>query len=651
MIRTGAEAWGRDVGAVTDSPSDRHHGYRFGNCFVDLERRLLFRDGEEVPLRPRSFEVLCHLVQNHGRLVSRDVLMQAMWGDTVVVDNSLNQCIAEIRRALADSDQAFIRTMPRQGYVFDAPAIRVVPSAVPAGRAPGSEPTGERRNGTAHGWRSRVLFGLVGAAIVTLIAWQSRPSGEKNDDPSVARTRTSIAVLPFSDLSPDGDSQYFADGLTEEIINSLAGIRDLQVISRASSFELRDPDLSAAEVARILGVEYLVEGSVRRDESTVRITARLVRAATDTRLWSDTFDQALRATEILRVQETIAHQIADRLRVRVIPGEFARINPPSSIAALDAYMDGRASIRELHSYTGDFSDAFFRAAIDKMEASIREDPDWAPSQAALGLLWHWWMSSNRHVNFDERWQRSYEHIQSALGIDPEYEPAWASLAFLHLERRDFGKALDAIEHVSDSTAFGVIVKAYLMQDMAHYDAAIEYYDKALALDPMSVLFRMQRAQLLMCAGRHEETIREFEAYMAMTADLGERDWGALFYLAYAYAKLGNRDKVLELLAEWAEFGGPKTEMAPVYAIVGMTDIAVALLTEAEESGELRIRPIVPTAAAIGQTDRAWAQLARIAEEEPGRLGRFPCFEESQLLKSDPRYPELRAIAGIPEEYR
>ena len=635
---------------MTNSPSNGHHGYRFGIFFIDLERRALFREQAEVRLRPRSFDVLCYLVENHGRLVSRDELMQAIWGDTVVIDNSLNQCIAEIRRVIADSDQQLIRTMPRQGYLFDAPTTRVTPSEMPTGGSSGSESAGQGPGGVIHLLRSRVLYGLLGAAIVTLVAWQSRPSGEDNAA-SASQPRPSIAVLPFSDLSPDGVNQYFADGLTEEMISSLARIHDLQVISRTSSFAQREQDLSVAEVAQVLGVEYIVEGSVRRDESSIRITAQLVRAATDTELWSDTFDLPLGATEIIRAQESIARNIADRLRVRVIPEEFAALNPPSSIAALDAYMDGLAAIRELHFLTGDFSDSFFRSAIAKMEASIREDPHWAPSQAALGLLWHWWMSSNRHASFDERWETSYGYIRTALSIDPDYEPALASLAFLYLEKGDFEKTVDAIEHVSDSTAFGVIVKAYLMQDLAHYEAAIEYFDKALALDPRSGLFRMQRAQILMCTGRYEELIREFEAYLALTSDTGKRDLGALFYLAYGHAKLGNRDKALDLLAEWADSDRSKSVMAPVYAVLGMTSIAESLITQAEQDGNVRVLPLIVAATvSIGQTDRAWAQLRRIADQEPGRLASFPCLEEGHVLKGDPRYRELRARAGVPDRY-
>lgn len=508
----------------------------------------------------------------------------------------------------------------------------------------GARPSGPGR------WAELTVFVILLVAVAYLLT-DKLFVAENTESPLTGRAE-SIAVLPFDNLSGDPDQAYFADGIAEEILNSLAAIPDLLVISRRSSFALHGQNLSTAEIARRLGVNYIVEGSVRRDESTVRITAQLIRATTDANLWSDTFDRPLGATEILRVQESIARNIAERLRVRVIPDEIAEMKPPASLAALDAYMDGRASIRQLHfAGTADFSDSFFRGAIEKMEASVREDPDWAPSQAALGLLWHWWMSSNRDVNFEERWQTSYDYIQRALSIDPDHEPAVASLAFLYMNKGDLAPALDAIKNIGDSTTIGVIMKAYLMEAVGDYEAAIEYYDKAMALDPVSGLFRSQRAASLECAGRFQEVVREIEALMTIAANSGEPEWNGLVPLAYAYAKLGDREKALELVKKWAEIGGPKTEMAPIYAIVGMTDIAESLLKELEDSGTLRIWPIVATAVAIGQVDRAWAQLERIANQDPLRLQAFPCDEESHLLKNDPRYRELRAIAGIPEDYR
>lgn len=498
-------------------------------------------------------------------------------------------------------------------------------------------------------WAELTVFVILLVAVAYLLT--DKLHFEDSAESPFTDDDVAIAVLPFDNLSGDPEQAYFADGVAEEILNSLATIPQMRVISRTSSFALRDQNLSIAEIARVLGVDYVVEGSVRRDESTVRITAQLIRAATDTHLWSDTFDRVLGADEILGIQEIIARNIADRLRVRVVPDELTRSSPPSSFEALDAYLDGLTSIRSLHSHTADFSDAFFLTATEKMEASVRADPQWAPSRAALGLLWHWWMSANSNVNDEERWQTSYDYIQSAISIDPDYGPAWGSLAFLHNYKGDYAEALDAMGHLKKLGANGSIMQAYILNDMAHHEASIEYFDKAIALNPMSDLFRSQRANLLVCVGRFEEAIREQEAIMAMFADSGQRAWGGLLFTAYAHAKLGNHDKAREILAEWADVGGSKVETALIYALVGMTDIADSLLTKAEESGDLQIFPIVPTAAALGQTERAWAQLERVMDKNPRALRGFPCLEESKLLRSDPRFLELQTIAGIPEEYR
>ena len=464
--------------------------------------------------------------------------------------------------------------------------------------------------------------------------------------------RRSIAVLPFENFSTDPDQQYFADGIAEEILNSLAAVRELRVTSRTSSFALRDSSTSVSEVGRRLNADYIVEGSVRRSESTVRITAQLIRADVDTHLWSDTYDRPLRAADILEVQETIARTIADRLQARVLPDDPSKANPPKNFAALDAYLDGRTYLRDLQTGTADYSDTFFRNAIERMEASVQEDPNWAPSRQALGAIWHFWFSSDMDQSqFEQRWQKSREQIQKALSIDPDYQPAWISLAFLHLQKGDFSASLDALEHVADSKARGHWITGMLMAALADYEAATEHYDEARALDPLSVAIREQRATILSCTGRYEEASRELESVMATAANSGEPLSYLMPDLAYAYAKSGNVDKALELAADYAAAGGPKTSMAFIYGIAGMTDVAASLLTELENSEDFLVWSYVTTAVSIGQVDRAWDQLSRIAEQSPESLWYFPCTEESRSLKGDPRFAELLAAAGIPEAFR
>ena len=464
--------------------------------------------------------------------------------------------------------------------------------------------------------------------------------------------RRSIAVLPFENFSTDPDQQYFADGVAEEILNSLAAVRELRVTSRTSSFALRDSNASVSEVGQLLNADFIVEGSVRRSESTVRITAQLIRANTDTHLWSDTYDRLLRAADLIEVQETIALTVADRLQARVLPDRPSRSKPPKNFAALDAYLDGRTYLRDLQTGTADYSGTFFRDAIERMEASVQEDPNWAPSRQALGAIWHFWFSTDTdRSQFEYRWQKSHEQIQMALSIDPDYQPAWVSLAFLHLEKSDFSASLDALDHVADSTTRSHWIRGMLMAVLADYEAATEHYDEARELDPLSDAIREQRATILSCTGRHEEAIRELEAVMATAPDSGEPLSYLMPELAYAYAKSGNIDKALELAADYAGSGGPKTSMAFTYGIAGMTDVAASLLTEIENTGDLLVWPYVTTAVYIGQVDRVWDHLGRIAAQSPESLWYFPCTEESRSLKSDPRFAELRAAVGIPEAFR
>lgn len=485
-----------------------------------------------------------------------------------------------------------------------------------------------------------VAYLLTDKLFLTTTATVSLPDG-----------RRSIAVLPFENLSTDPDQQYFADGISEEILNSLAAIRELRVTSRTSSFALRESNLGVSEIGRLLDVDYVVEGSVRKSMSTVRITAQLIRADSDAHLWSETYDRPLDAADIFNIQETIARAIADRLQARILPNEAIITNPPRNFAALDAYLDGRTYFRDLQTGDSDFSANFFRNAIERMEASVQEDPNWAPSRRDLGALWHYWMSSDSdRSKFEHRWQKSHEQIQKALSIDPNYEPAWVSLAFLHMQKANLEGVLEALGHVTHPTVSANVIRAKLMVLLANYNAAVEYYDEAVALDPLSAA-RVERAETLGCTDRYEETIREIEALMADAESSGEPLYGLMPYLAYAYAKSGNSENALDLAAEWADLGGPKRAMALVYGVTGKTAMADSLLTEMEDSGELRYESFVTAAVAIGQVERAWDHLARVMEQKPRSLLGFPCTEESRSLKSDPRFAELQAAAGVPEAYR
>jgi adenylate cyclase len=219
--------------------------YQFDGFVLDLTRGILSdAKGEELPLRRKSFDLLRLLVENRGRLLDRDTIGQAIWSDVTVTDDSITQCVGDIRRALGDREQRMLKTMRRRGYIFDANI----------------------------------------AAPENLLL----------------RDKPSIAVLPFANTGRDPDQEYFSDGITDDIITELSHSRALFVIARNSSFAYRERLLDVRQIARELGVGYLLEGSVRRSAGRVRVTAQLIEAETGNHIWAERYDRNL--SEIFAVQ-------------------------------------------------------------------------------------------------------------------------------------------------------------------------------------------------------------------------------------------------------------------------------------------------------------------------------------------------------------
>lgn len=276
-------------------PSLNNRLYRFGEFTVDAEQRVLLRHGKPLLLAPKVLETLLTLVQNGGRIIEKEELMKRLWPDTFVEESNLTYCIVQLRKTLGDEARhpRYIETIPKRGYRFiiDVEETQVVESQ------PAARPASER----------------------------------------VA----SIAVLPFLDLSPDRDQDYFCEGLADELINTLAGLRDLQVASRTSSFRFKSTTLDIREVGRRLNVSTVLEGSVRKAGGNFRITTQLVSAVDGYQLWSRTYDRKLE--DIFAVQQDIAQSTVKALRV-VLNSDaqhaLQRVRP-TAIGAYDLYLRGR----------------------------------------------------------------------------------------------------------------------------------------------------------------------------------------------------------------------------------------------------------------------------------------------------------------------
>jgi TolB-like protein len=272
--------------------------FRFGDHVLDIERRELRRGAEPVALEPQVFDLLVYLVRNRGRVVSKDDLIDGVWGGRIVSDSALTTRLNAARKAVGDSGaaQRVIRTMPRKGVRFIGEVTEDGEPAVP----------------------------------VEMASAAAEP-------PTTARL--SIVVLPFVNLSNDPEQQYFADGVTGDLTTDLSRIPDMLVISRNTAFTYKDKPIDTKQIGRELGVRYVLEGEVRRSGSRVRVTAQLIDAETDAHLWAERFDGE--AGDLFALQDEITHRIAVALDLELVDAEAAR--PTERPDTRDYILRGRAS--------------------------------------------------------------------------------------------------------------------------------------------------------------------------------------------------------------------------------------------------------------------------------------------------------------------
>jgi TolB-like protein/DNA-binding winged helix-turn-helix (wHTH) protein len=390
-----------------DSAAQTAKRLRFERFVLDLHRGCLFLDGNEVALRPKTLAVLQYLIDNSGRLVSKDELFAAVWPNLAVTDDALVQSIGELRRALGDDGPRLIRTIPRRGYRFDS-AVSVIAPADPSGTdaapdsaaspdgAQSSEPAVRTRASTLlatafNSWRGGLFAAL--AFVLVLVAgalWTHRGSewkllsslrsGDRSIKSAEVGTKPAIAILPFVNQSDDPAREYFADGLTQDIINALGRFSALTVMSWNAVLPYKGKPARPGEIARGLAVRYQVEGSVRQTGDRVRVIAQVVN--TDGRvLWSARFDEAL--ADLFVLQDKITTQIAGALAIRVTQFEQRRVSakPTESLEAYEYVLRARPALQRPTRANNVEARALLRRAIQL-------DPNYAAAYAALAETYH-----------------------------------------------------------------------------------------------------------------------------------------------------------------------------------------------------------------------------------------------------------------------
>jgi adenylate cyclase len=475
--------------------------FRFANYTLDVVRGSLRSTDRDVELRPKSFEVLCYLVENAGRVVTKQELIKSVWPNVVVTEESLTRCVSDVRNAIGDGDQTIIKTIPRRGYRFAAPVSQLRNDCVPAESSQAE--SGARR------------------------PFEPLPD------------RPSIAVLALNNLTGDPRQEYFSDGITEDIITELSRFSELRVIARNSTFQYKGKAVDVRQIGRELGVRYVLEGSIRRDGDRVRITAQLIDAATAAHRWAERYDREL--SNVFAVQDEVSRTIVAILAAHVNKAEAERtlLKPAATWEAYDYYLRG---VGAYHSHVTEPTTVPISEVRRLLEKSLLIDPHYARSYAMLSrtrVRTFWDPVDGDHLD-PAATDRAYELARKAVQLDANLPIAHFQLgmALLFKRRRDeavaeFDRALALNPNYTEyQFGFGLLLAGQAAR-------AIEVLETNVRLDPFGFptrhLFMGQACYML---GRYAQAITHLRESTSRLPD----QWANYAFLAATHAQLGQFDE-------------------------------------------------------------------------------------------------------------
>jgi TolB-like protein/DNA-binding winged helix-turn-helix (wHTH) protein/Flp pilus assembly protein TadD len=625
---------------------------RFGVFEADRRIGQLTKHGKRLPLQEQPFQLLAMLLERPGELVSREELRAKIWPQTVVdFDHGLNKAISKIRDALGDSaeDPRFIETVARRGYRFLAdvavvqdgpPETAAGDPAVQAAVAPLSGLEGgisSRRPPGAVAWR---LFGF-GLALVLAIALSWILYTSRNPSLPIR----SVAVLPLGNLSGDPSQDYFADGMTEELITQLGQISALRVISSTSVMRYKGGGKPLAEIARELNVQAVVEGSVWRSGDRVRITVQLIRVPADEQMWAQRYEGDLR--DALALQSEVAQAIAGQIRATLSRQQQAALQKPKTVIpdAYEAYLKGRYFWNKR---TGES----LKKAIDYFSHAIETDPNYA--EAYSGLADSYALSGDWEYGVlspQDAFRQARAAATKALALDDSLGEAHTSLAFAFdlygwdwaAAEREYQRAIEL--NPGYATAHHWYAWHLLM--MGRNSEGIFELRRAESLDPLSLIISADLADALCIAHLYDESVQQSKQTLEMDPTFA----AAHYQLGQAFTQ---KQMHVEAIAEFQraiELSGHSpafdSNLAYVYAVSGRKREAENIVKDLEarpHQNRSTDANIALVYVGLGDHDQAmtWLNKAYEARFNPSILLR-PAFDP---LRSDARFQDLRRRLGL-----
>jgi TolB-like protein/DNA-binding winged helix-turn-helix (wHTH) protein len=547
---------------------------RFGRYVLDLDRGCLFLDGSEIALRPKTFAVLRHLLENSGRLVSKDELFDSVWRNLAVTDDALVQSIGELRRALGQDGPGFIKTVPRRGYRFEADVTSdsstdgysVSAASVPAAATDTPRPSsadirarsllgfltaalGGSRIGSvsALGFAVLIAAGILWAGVGTHWKFSSLPGliDRSSMANMVVGAKPAIAILPVANQSGDPTREYFADGLTQDIIGALGRFPELTVMSWNAVFPYKGNPASPDQIARSLAVRYQVEGSVLQTGDRVRMTTQLVNSQGRV-LWSSRFDEPL--ADLFALQDRITTEIAGALAIRVAEIEQRRVlaKPTNSLEAYDYVLRARPALQRP-------TRADIAQARVLLRHAIEIDAGYAGAYAALAETYYIATSMGWAETPTAVLDKAEELANKALSIDGSQVRAHVILGRIHIFHRRYEQAKAEIDRaiaINPNDAHAIAGRGNILMWLGQTDAAIKDLELAQRIDPdLDAMDRFALGLAYYLKGRYNAAIEEADLNLRKNA-------GANFsrvVLAAAYARDDRAEDAARVVAAIRRF--------------------------------------------------------------------------------------------------
>jgi TolB-like protein/DNA-binding winged helix-turn-helix (wHTH) protein/Tfp pilus assembly protein PilF len=655
-------------------PSPSTRTIRFGVFDVDLNACELRKHGLRLKLSEQPFQILAILLERPGEVVTREELRSRLWPEDTFVDfdHGLNNAVMRLREALGDSSESprFIETLPRRGYRFIAPVPEVGSPMTAAGAmsSPGdnTNTTVERleilssdqqgRGQKVGTYARRKWLTLPRVVLTASILVLGILSGltvhyvRGMDAVKVSRGRgLAIVVLPLENLSGDKEQDYFADGMTDDLIANLAKIRSLRVVSRSTAMAYKNTNKPLSEIARELHVDAVVEGTVLRAGNRVRITAELVQVSTDHHLWADTYESQM--GDVLTLQNRVTSAIVNEIRINLTPEDKERLakKPAVNPEAYEDYLKGRY-------YWNKRSDEGFNKAIGYFEEATRIDPQYALAYAGLadcyGIVGATIFGNSPT---SEVAPKAKAAATRALELDPTLAEAETSLATIKFNYDwDWTGAADGFKRAIEmNPSYATAYQRYSLYliAMGRFGESFEQINKARDLDPLSISINSSLGWRLYFARQYDRAIDQ----LRNTLDMDPSNELPHLYLGQAYEQKGEYTLAVRELRKAADIAHETplmiSALARAYALSGNKQEAGKLLSGLiAQSRDRYVSPfyIAIVYAGLGQNELAMDWLEKAYADRSNGLVFIRVDPELDTLRSNPRFVALEAKLNLPD---